>query len=230
MIQLNLLPDVKLEYIKAERSRRLVISISALVSVAAIGILVLLLLYGGLQKKHLHDVSADITKESKQLQSKPQIDKILTVQNQLQSLTGLHASKPAASRVFDYLNQLTPSQISISNFTTDFTQQTATITGTADALSSVNKYIDTLKFTKYSTETDATSAKAFSNIVLTSFGVTAASGKGIKPANFTITLGYEKPIFDITQKVTLSVPQISTTRSSLENPTALFEAGPQGGQ
>jgi hypothetical protein len=229
MIQLNLLPDVKLEYIKAERSRRLFMSVSILASTVTIGILVLLLLYGGLQKKHLHDLSSDISKEGKQLQSEPKIDKILTVQNQLQSLTALHASKPAVSRLFDYLNQLTPTQISITNFTTDFTQQTATITGTADALSSVNKYIDTMKFTTYTTDTSSTSSKAFSNVVLTSFGVTAASGKGTKPANFTITLGYDKPIFDITQKVSLSVPQISTTRASLENPTALFEAGPQAG-
>jgi len=233
MIQLNLLPDVKLQYIAAERSRRMVMSLSILVSAVSIGLLVLLLLYGGLQKKHLHDLNKDITTESHKLQSQPQIDKILTVQNQLQSLTALHAGKPATDRLFNYLNQITPAQVSISNYSTDFTAQTATITGTADALSTVNKYVDTLKFTTYTTDVNPTATKAFSNIVLTSFGVSSTGSKSGKTANYTITLAYDKNIFDITQKVTLSVPQLTTTRSSLDKPTDLFEAAPtpdKGGQ
>ena len=72
--------------------------------------------------------------------SEPQINSILTVQNQLESLTALHSTKPAVSRLFDYLNSLTPSQISITNYTSDFTQQTVTVTGSADALSTVNQF------------------------------------------------------------------------------------------
>jgi Tfp pilus assembly protein PilN len=229
MIELNLLPDVKLEYIKAERERRLVTSISVLVTVFCVSLLVLLLAANGLQKKHLSDLSKDIASESSKLQSEPDIARILTVQNQLESLTGLHSGKPAASRLFDYLNQVTPSQVAISNYTTDMTQQTATITGTADSLHSVNQYVDTLKFTKFVEDdgsNNPTKQAPFSNVVLSSFGLSTAGEAG-KPANYTITLSYDPAIFDISKKIKLSVPSITTTRSTL-NATAsdLFQPGP----
>ena len=55
MIQLNLLPDVKLEYIKAQHLRRLVLSVSVLVTLAAVVILMLLLVFDLAQKKNLSD-------------------------------------------------------------------------------------------------------------------------------------------------------------------------------
>lgn len=226
MTQLNLLPDVKLEYIKAQRSRRMAVSISFLACVGTIGLLILLLAASGLQKKHLNDLSQDIKTDSTKLQKKPEIAKILTVQNQLGSLTALHSEKPAASRLFDYLNEVTPPQVSITSFKVDFTEQTSTITGTSESLSSVNKYIDTLKFTTYKVKGGSSGTKAFSNVVLTNFGLSSnlkqANGQ---PANYTITLGYDKNIFDITQNVSLSVPSLNTTRSALAQPKEdLFQA------
>lgn len=225
MIQMNLLPDVKLEYIKAQRTRQMAVTIASIVTIVSIAILVLLLAANGLQKKHLNDLSKDINTESSKLKSEPDINRILTVQNQLESLTQLHDGKPAASRLFGYLNQVTPTQVSINNFATDFTTQTATITGSADALSSVNTYVDTLKFTKYTTDTVTDPAPAFSNVVLTSFGV--SSGGSGKTATYTITLTYDKTIFDITQNVQLKVPSnATTTRSELNSANNLFENAP----
>jgi len=229
MIELNLLPDIKLDYIKAQRTRRLVLSISVLVSIVAVAILALLLSLDGLQHKHLSDLNKDIKDESSKLQGEPNITQILTVQNQLESLTALHASKPNASQLFTYLGQVTPAQIDINNFTIDFTLQTVTMTGDADALSSVNQYVDTLKATTYTTSANTTATKAFSNVVLSAFGLTSganSSSKAGKPATYTITLAYDKNIFDITQTVTLTVPNIVTTRSQISNPTDLFAPAP----
>lgn len=226
MIQLNLLPDVKMEYIKAQRQRRMFTTISLLVSAVAIAILVVLLVVDVAQKKHLSDLTKNINSESSTLKGEPQISKILTVQNQLESLTALHASKPAASNLFDYLNEVTPAQVAIASFDIDFTQQTATITGTADALASVNTYVDTLKFTTYTTGASSTPAKAFSNVVLSSFGLSTDDTTNTSKASYTITLSYDKTIFDITQNVKLSVPSETTTRSALAQPTDLFQAAP----
>ena len=115
MIQFNLLPDVKLDYIKAQRTRKLVFSMSFIVSACAIALLVLLLSASALQRKHLSDLSNDISKESKTLRAKSNIDTILTVQNQLDSLTALHDAKPAAGRLSSFLNALTPATVSISS-------------------------------------------------------------------------------------------------------------------
>lgn len=226
MIQLNLLPDVKLEYIRAQRSRRLVLTIAILSVAVSIALLAVLLSVDGLQKKHLNDLNRDITSETTTLQGKPQINKILTVQNHLESLTALHAAKPAASQLFVYLNEVTPVQVSINSFSTDFTLQTATISGTADALSTINKYVDTLKYTTYTTSNDKTARPAFTNVVLTSFGLNSSSADKSQAAAYTITLSYDKNIFDITQQATLLVPSLVTTRSQLDQPTDLFKASP----
>jgi hypothetical protein len=231
MIELNLLPDIKLEYIKAQRTRRLVLSISLLASAVAITLLVLLLGVNGLQKKHLSDLNNDIKNDSSTLQREPNINQILTIQNQLESFSALHSAKPAVTRLFSYLDQVTPAAVDINNFTTDFTQNTAIITGDADALSSVNQYVDTLKFTTYTSSQTNQSAKAFSNVVLSAFSLstganTTTSTQNTKPATFTINLSYDKNIFDITQNINLSVPNLVTTRSASSNPTDLFTVAP----
>lgn len=225
MIQLNLLPDVKLEYIKAQRSRRLVLSVSVIVSLIAVALLVVLFSYDLLQKKHISDLSKDINNESSQLQNEPNINDILTVQNQLASLSQLHAQKPSASSTFNYLNELTPVNVDITDFTVDFTKQTFVITGTANALSDVNQYVDTLKLTTYTTNQNSTPTKAFSNVVLTNFGLTSTSTGG-KPASYTISLSYDPNIFNITYQVTLSVPSTTTTRLETQQPTDLFAPVP----
>ena len=227
MIQFNLLPDVKMEYIRAQRVRRLVVSASLLVSALSILVLVLLLSVDGLQRKHLNDLQRDIKSETAVLQGKPNINTILTVQNQLQSLTALHNGKPAATRLFDYLNQLTPASVAITTFSIDYTQYTVSVTGTADSLSSVNQFVDTLKLTNYSTSGSSGTNPAFSNVVLSAFSLNTGTTDASQAANYTITVSYDKSIFDITQKITLNVPTV-TTRAQIQNPSDLFK-GASGG-
>lgn len=230
MIQFNLLPDVKLEYIKARRERRLVVSIAVIAVGVSVGLLVLVFMVGVFQKKHLSDLSTDITKESKQLQDKPQINKVLTVQNQLQSIGGLHDGKPSASRLFNYFNELTPAQANITNLELNFAENTILIEGDADALSTVNKYVDTLKFTTYHMADNAGDTSggklpfAFSNVVLSTFGVASNDKESADKTKITysITLAYDPLIFDVTKEVSLEVPNKVTTRSQLLQPTDLF--------
>jgi hypothetical protein len=227
MIELNLLPDVKLTYMKAQRTRSLVLGLSALISIGSVVLLLILLSVSGLQKKHLKDLSDTITTSSATLKNEPQINKILTVQNQLESLTALHAAKPQASKLFEYLNQVTPVEVSIGNITIDFTQQIATITGTADKLSNINKYVDTLKYTTYVTKDVKTAKPAFSNVVLGSFALVSADKLDpAAAATYSITLAYNKDIFDNTLGAQLSVPTTTTTRADIDKPGDLFKAAP----
>jgi len=232
MIQFNLLPDVKLDYIKAERTKRTIAAISVIASLAAIALLVILLAVVMFQKKHLNDLSHDIKSEVSSLQNKPNIGTVLTVQNQLESLTQLHNKKPSANQLFTYLNQVTPANVSITNLSIDFTKNTITITGTADSLSSVNKYVDTLKSTTYTVTNGSSSTKAFNSVVLTAFGLNTGSKDQSQAANYTISLSYDPTIFDNTQTVTLNVPNV-TTRAQVQNPSDLFKApvsSTKGGQ
>lgn len=232
MIQLNLLPDVKLEFIKAQRMRRMVLTISILAATGALALLIILFSFGMLQKKHLNDLGDDIQSSSNTLKKKPEIDKILTVQNQLSKLTELHDKKPASSRLLNYLNQLTPSQISLNALNVTYTENTVSISGKADAISNVNQYIDTLKFTSFVVSGDEESTgPAFSDVVMESFSLKSDAGSSAegKPASFTIKATYDPNLFDITKSVKLSVPKQVTTRSEISQPTDLFQAAPTEG-
>ncbi len=217
MIQLNLLPNVKLEFIKAERLKRTVLSVAGIVAAASLFLLILLFVAVNiLQKQHLKNLDNEIKTDSAKLQSTTDIDKVLTIQNQLLSLPNLNAAKPVTSRLFGYLKDLVPQNVTMSTLTIDFGQHTISITGQANNLATVNKFVDTLKFTTYTTGANSTSKNVFSNVVLSNFGRTDQN------ATYTITVAFDGAIFDTANAVTLKVPKIVTTRSETERPTNLF--------
>jgi hypothetical protein len=208
MVQFNLLPDVKLQFVKARRTKYLLTLISVVVAVVSLAIFLLAFLsVNVVQKKSLSDLNKDISKYSSQLKSTNDLDKILTVQNQLGTLTSLHDQKPVASRLFTYIAQVTPSQASLNKLTVDFTAHTMTLGGTAPALDVISTYTDTLKATTYKVS-GGTSMKAFSNVVLSSFG------RDDKGANFTITLSFDPVIFDTKNDVKLTVLNNTVTDQS----------------
>lgn len=213
MIQFNLLPDVKLEYIKTERTKRLVITVAILASAAALAIFVILFLtVNVLQKKNLSDLNGDIQVKTASIKKIPDLDKVLTIQNQLSALNGLHDKKPVASRLYDYMGQVIPSNVTVSNTTVDFGLSTITFTGNSQSLDAVNTFVDTLKFTTYKTTQNNVEAKPFNSVVLSTFSRTPVT------ASYSITLAFEPTIFDVTQNVTLTVPKTVTTRSVTEQP------------
>jgi hypothetical protein len=216
MLQFNLLPDVKLEYVKTQRTKHLLTLLSFAASAVGIGLLLLaaLTVYG-VQKKSLHDVNGDIKKYSTQLKSVKDLDKILTVQNQLGTLTNLHDQKPVTSRLFTYISQVTPAQASLNQLSIDFTANTLTIGGKTPGLDVVSTYTDTLKATKYSTGNSGSSkTHAFSDVVLSAFS------RNDQGATFTITCTFDPVIFSSANAVTLSAPTPATSDQS-----SVFDGG-----
>jgi Tfp pilus assembly protein PilN len=223
MIQFNLLPDIKIEYLKARRQKHMVMLGSIVAIIASLIILAILIaIVFGLQKKNISDLNTDITQASKELQDTEDLTKILTVQNQLLSITPLHDQKAAANRLFGYITQVTPSSASISRLNVDFAKNTISISGSADTLNTVNTFTDTLKFATYHTAKDVETEKpAFSDVVLSNFG------RDSKGATYTITTQFDLNIFNIQEDVTLTVPKKVTTRSEVQQPAALFQKAEQ---
>jgi len=220
MIQFNLLPDIKQQYIKAERQKHLIVFISTVASIAAIALLIVLILIVDVwQKKSISDLNGDIKNNTSQLSSTQDLNKILTVQNQLNSLGPLHDKKAVAGRLFDYIATLTPANATISKLSVDYSKSTIQISGNADALSTVNTFVDTLKFTTYkaSGSSVAPATNAFSQVVLSAFGKTNTA------TTYTINASFDPVIFSETSNVDLTVPKITTTRSALDQPTDLFK-------
>lgn len=212
-IQFNLLPDVKQEFIKAQRLRNLVITISFLIAGASLAIFILLFVSVELvQKKQINDSQNSINSSTKKLKNIPGIEDALVVQNQLHSLVGLHKNKHITSRLFTYLPQITPANLNITKLDIDYATNAMNITGTADTHSTVNGFIDTLKFTTYKIGSADTAHKAFTNVVESSFGINSSN------VTFSLTTQFDPKLFTngLTdssgkpQAPQLSVPSLST--------------------
>ncbi len=221
MVQFNLLPDVKLEYLKAQKTKRTVLL--GVISVTALMVFIFVLLFlivNVFQKQHLTNLNENIETKTKELKAVPDLDKVLTVQNQLKVLPKLHEDKPATSRLAGYLVQLTPSDAKITDVTIDFSASTIDLNGTAGNLETINRFADILKFTSYKVVNEEESDKAFSEVVLKDFGVQSADGG--RPS-YGIQFKFNPIIFNNTKNVQLAVPNIISTRSITEKPTDLFE-------
>lgn len=229
MIQFNLLPDIKLEYIRAQRMKRSIILIALIVTGVCIAVVSILAInVYGLQREHISNLSSDIEKGEEAIQSIDQFDRILTVQNQLLSLPDLHSRKPEASRLYEYIETIVPSDVRINRVEVDFEDATLRFTGQANSLSEVNRFVDTLKFTNYvviedeeSDEDDGNESRqnterAFSSVVLTNFS------REPSEASYTIDLEFDEIIFDISQNIQLVLEKKITTRSQVERPEPLF--------
>jgi hypothetical protein len=223
MIQFNLLPDIKIQYLKAKRQKHMVVlgSIIAIFVSLTVFVLLLTVVYG-LQKKNLSDLNRDIKTSSEELKGTKDLTKILTVQNQLKALPGLHDQKVVATRLFDYLSQTTPAAASIAKLNVDYELSTMSISGSADQLTTVNVYTDILKFTKYTTKTQKTQKNAFTDVVLSAFSRDSES------TTYTITLKFDPIIFAGSEDVKLTVPEIISTRSEVDKPAALFQQNGNG--
>lgn len=208
-VQLNLLPDVKSQYIKAERNRNLAIGISLIVLSICAGVLILIYASLGAQNLALNNSDKKIDEKSQELKNIKDIEKMLTVQAQLNSLDGLHNAKPVNSRAFAYIAQVTPPNVQISDLTINHTDNTMVITGTTNNLESVNKFVDTLKFTNYKLPGSEQVLPAFSKVTLSSFS------RNDQGATFTINLTFDPALFNTASDgIQLVVKEGVTTRTN----------------
>lgn len=109
MIEINLIPDVKQELLKAQRARSIVITSSIFASIVAAGVVILLLVYiFGVQGLRGVVLDGDITKKGDELAKVEDLSKILTIQNQLKAISNLNDKKTMSSRTFDMIAAITP--------------------------------------------------------------------------------------------------------------------------
>lgn len=221
MIQFNLLPNVKVEYLKTKRQKRLIALVATgVVGVCAVINVLLFSIVLGAQPSRLSSLDKSIKNVANDIKSKPDINKILTIQNQLSAIDALHEGKPASTRVFNLVVKITPKNVSIQNFSIDFNTSKIEVTGQSTSFEEMNKFIDTLKFTTVKNALDASlpDTKAFSQVVLSSYSLNE------KGAGFNVAFNFDKEIFNSTKdNLNIAVPSITSTRSETERPTDLFK-------
>jgi len=212
-VQFNLLPDVKLEYDRQQHVKRVVYILTFIASAVAIGLFVVsFLAVNVLQKGLLNSANNDINNYSQKLKDIPNLDKILTIQNQLNSLPGLHNQKHYSSRLFTYLPEITPVNVNIGKLNLDTAANTLEFTGTADKVESVNKFVDTLKFTTYTGDQNS-QKNVFSNVLLSKID------RDDKGASYTIDCSFDPVLFSGTNEIKLVIPKETTTRSVINAPS-----------
>ena len=207
MIQFNLLPDVKKEYVKAKRAKRLILSTATLASAAVVGVTVLMFTFVHVaQKKHINDLTDDIQSLTTDIKSTENLNDILTVQNQLSLLPALHEAKPETSRVFDYMTFVSPAAVRFSSIDLDTKNTTLKVAGTADSIATINKLVDNIKAVTYAVVGTETETTTYSDVV------TELAGNN-DGANFKISMTYDPAIFSNTQQV---IMRIGTQSSAVE--------------
>lgn len=239
MIEINLIPDVKREYLKTRSMRNFVISISVVVIIGvAVACVALGLVLGGqLVAQSLQDGA--IKEENKKLMEVADLNKTVTIQQQLNTIEEQHNAKHITSRLFDVMsviNPAAPNDVRISNLRLDPGEKTVTIEGSAQ-----NGYIALEVFKKTITNTHVVTKDGDSDVKVplaenivageTAFGENA---EGQRVLRFSFTFTYPDQLFAVTdQPVAVETPvgRVDVTDSKLGIPGSIFEpTGTKEGQ
>ena len=233
MIELNLLPDVKKEFIKDQRTRNSVISGAILVSIIAVGVIALLAttVYGA-QKVLKDNLNKDILSNHKKVEEKQEINKYLAIQSQLKYLDEAAKQRSVYARFFDYLPQLNPAApYNITLYEVKLTKDTTTInmTGVAGNFEAVNNFKNTLERAKFSykdSNDEAQEVALFTEVVSTAPSLATTDGQIKALFDFTITFAPEA--FDPASKdPKINVPKLVTSDGDQNAPKELFGIQPQ---
>ena len=230
MIEINLVPDVKQELIKAQRVRASVISIAILIGIVAVGVVVVLAIWVFAVQTARDIISDNIIKEqSQKLSNVEDVSTTLTLQNQLTKLAQMHDGKHINSRLFDILTTINPSapnNLSITKLTLDSDESTITIEAQAvngyPALEVFKKTIEAtkLEYTENGEKKSVPLATGISDSER-SYGENAT---GARVLRFTLVFNYAEALFSRTSQNALIVApgKTNVTDSFLGVPQSLF--------
>ena len=233
MIEINLLPNVKRELLKTRAMRNRVISISFLVGGASIVAVVVLALILGSQIAAEAVQGGVIKDRSDKLMAVEDLNKVVTIQNQLTKINEQHSGKKINSRIFDVVtavNPVAPNNVSFSDIKVNPESKTITLEGSA-----VNGYsaLETLKKTILNTKVQTTDGDKSSEVSLTkeikdgdtSFG---ENSEGKKVLQFSFSFEYAEELLAPANNGTVSVltptGKVDVTDSRQGIPDSLFKS------
>ncbi len=230
MIQINLVPDIKQEMLRAQRMRNVTISLSILIGIVAGGIVVALALILGAQAAVEGYTDSQIKSEYNKLVNTKDINNALTIQNQLATISGQNDKRTINSRLLDVLsaiNPAAPNDVKLSKVTLDPKESSLTLEGSA-----AGGYPATEVFRKTILNTTVTAKQGddtkeiplTDEVILqnTSYGQDAT---GAKVVRFTIVFTYPEGLFtNEMSEVRISTPaaKVDVTDSKTRVPDSMF--------
>jgi Tfp pilus assembly protein PilN len=229
MIEINLIPDVKRELLKAQRTRTAVITGSITASIIAGALVAALVVYVyGVQTVRSAILDGQIKDGDAKLAKVEDLSKILTIQNQLGQISTLNSEKNIDSRLFDVLAAVIPPEpnnVSVSLVSIDAETETIRIEGQTrgyDSMEVFKKTLDSAIF-DYQEDGETSSDKLASNISVsdTSYGENNDNQKVLR---FVLTFTYSEKIFspDVTNVLIKLSVNGNVTDSYLGIPKGIF--------
>lgn len=173
MVKINLLPDLKLEYLHSQQTKRAVIVGSALVSISGIALLILFFVYVQvIQPQHRANIQTDIDSAVSQMSQVPDGVKMVTTQGALEQLPALQDKKNITSRLFGYIKSFTPRTVSYTEVRLDLETNTLSFTGVTKDLKQANILANNIKSAElsYKQNDSQQKMKPFSKVVFTNLG------------------------------------------------------------
>ncbi len=239
MIEINLIPDVKREYLRTRSMRNLVISMSVLVAIGTtIACVALGLILGGqLVARSLQDNA--IKDENSALMEVTDLNKAVTIQQQLEAIDQQHASKHITSRLFDVLgaiNPPAPNDVRISSLRLDPAEKTVTIEGSAvNGYAALEVFKKTIINTKIqSTSDDGTEVSvALTDSIQDGDTSLGENAEGQRVLRFAFSFVYPDELFAVSQHpVTVVTPtgKKDVTDSRLGVPESIFDSSSANGE
>ena len=231
MIQLNLLPDVKLQFLHAQRVRASVVSISILVAIISLAIVGLIFLWmiGQQARELLLDNS--IKDQSQKLSSIDAINNAVTIQNQLEKIDELHDSKNSVSRIFSVLTAIAlpaPSTVDIKDISVDTDGKTIVLQAqAASGYPAYEKFRKTIEATQFSYKGGSSDSSKTVPLVSEITDLERSykdNGDGTNILNFCIRLKYDEHLFasNIKDFKVVTPNPANVTDSYVGVPNALF--------
>lgn len=230
MIEINLVPDVKQELIRAQRVRASVISVAILSGLIAVGVVVLLAIWVfGVQTARGVILDNTVQSESETLANVEDVNETLTIQNQLNKISDMHNDKTITSRVFDILTTINPSEpnnISTTNLALDLETSTITIEAQAangyPALETFKKTIAATAF-RFNQDGEQFSVPLAADMSDSerSYGEDAS---GARVLRFTLSFVYPEELFSrAAENATIVAPERANATDSFQGvPRSLF--------
>jgi len=230
MIEINLVPDVKQELLKAQRVRAGVISTAILVGIAAVAIVLILAIWVFIVQTARGVISDNTIKtESQKLSSVEDVSNTLTIQNQLSKLVAMHDKKSIDSRIFDILttiNPPAPNAIAITNLALDSSSTTIKIEAqAANGYPALDVFKKTINATKFQfTEDGEQQSVALASGMSDSDRSYGEDASGAKVLRFTLTFTYPEQLFSRTaQNAVIVAPDRKNATDSFQGvPQSLF--------
>ncbi len=143
--EINLVPDIKGEMIKALKVRNYIFFASIVVAIASVVLTVVIGLIAGGQQLVRDSKKETINQLSSKLNSYSELNDVLTIKDQVGNLAALSSNKNVVSRTFNAISALIPTgadTITISELSVNLSGSQPTLTFEAQANAGQEPYID----------------------------------------------------------------------------------------